>query len=93
MAEKACLILNLKIHPVFYINLDNWVNPHGQIFGHCHICDYIADFSYTDCERGGFVVEDVKGKDKKTGWDTRTKEYKLKKILMRVIMGIEVREV
>lgn len=45
---------------------------------------YVADFVYYDLKRMGFVVEDAKG--------FRTKEYQIKKKLMREI-GIEVEEV
>lgn len=82
MAEKAGLISNLKVHPRFKIDVEGG-----------HICDYIADFSYNEVEAGRLIVEDTKGKDKKTGWDTRTEAYKLKKVMMRVINRIEVREV
>ena len=45
--------------------------------------EYIADFVYT--EDGNFVVEDVKGK--------RTKEYIIKRKLMRYIHGIKIKEI
>lgn len=45
---------------------------------------YIADFSYID-KHGVEVVEDVKG--------VKTREYKIKKALMWVVNGIEVKEV
>jgi hypothetical protein len=45
---------------------------------------YIADFVYYDLARKEFIVEDAKG--------VKTKEYLLKKILMREI-GIEIQEV
>ena len=93
MAEKAGLISNLEAHPRFHIDLDAWVMPDGGFIERAHICDYIADFSYTETESGRLVIEDTKGKDKKTRWDTRTEAYKLKKIMMRVIKGIEVREI
>lgn len=47
---------------------------------------YVADFVYT--KNGVTVVEDVKG-----SVQTRTKEYLLKKKMMRSLRGIEVREV
>lgn len=46
-------------------------------------CAYIADFVYT--ENGKQVVEDAKG--------VRTKEYRIKKKLMRYVHGISIREV
>lgn len=48
-----------------------------------HICDYLADFKYV--QDGIEVVEDVKG--------VRTREYELKKRLMRACHGIEVEEI
>jgi len=48
-----------------------------------HICNYVADFVYLDND-GGQVVEDVKG--------VKTREYKLKKKLMKAIYGIEIKE-
>lgn len=44
---------------------------------------YIADFTYI--EDGKYVVEDVKGK--------RTKEYIIKRKLMRWIHGIKIKEI
>lgn len=82
MREKAGLISNLKVHPRFNIGVDAG-----------HICDYIADFSYTDLETNNLVVEDTKGKDPRTGWDTRTETYKLKKRMMWIINRINVREI
>lgn len=80
MQEKAGLISNLKVHPRFKIDVEGG-----------HICDYVADFSYQNDH--GLIVEDTKGKDPRTGWDTRTEAYKLKKVMMRVINHIEVREI
>lgn len=47
-----------------------------------HICDYIADFRYT--EEGETIVEDVKG--------FYTPVYRLKKKLMKAIHQIEIFE-
>ncbi len=45
---------------------------------------YIADFSYTDCDTGTFVVEDVKG--------MRTKDFNLKyKMFLKRYQGIDFR--
>ncbi|WP_044977961.1 DUF1064 domain-containing protein [Taylorella asinigenitalis] len=44
---------------------------------------YVADFTY--CENGKRIVEDVKG--------FKTKEYQLKKKLMRHVYGIKIREI
>jgi len=48
-----------------------------------HICDYVADFCWHDKE-GKLVVADAKG--------VRTREYKLKRALMRAVLGIEIVE-
>ena len=45
---------------------------------------YIADFVYIDKPSNKLVVEDVKG--------VRTREYQIKKKLMRAIHGIEILE-
>lgn len=46
------------------------------------ICTYVADFCYRENEKG--IVEDCKG--------YRTREYKIKKKLMRAIRRIEIKE-
>ena len=52
------------------------------------VTTYVADFTYRDpklpLERGSFVVEDAKG--------CRTREYLLKRKLMKAIHGVEVKE-
>lgn len=50
------------------------------------ICTYIADFAYVELRKGIWqeVVEDVKG--------YRTPMYRLKKKLMKIILGIDIRE-
>lgn len=47
-----------------------------------HVCSYRADFQYF--EDGQIVLEDAKG--------IRTREYKIKRALMKAIYGIEIRE-
>jgi hypothetical protein len=46
------------------------------------ICRYVADFTYL--ENGRLVVEDTKG--------VVTKDYKIKRSLMRACHGVEIRE-
>lgn len=46
---------------------------------------YYADFVYTDTETGLFVVEDVKG--------IRTDAYIIKRKLMYLLYGVQVKEV
>lgn len=48
------------------------------------ICKYILDFKYLNMDNGEFVHEDSKG--------FRTKEYNLKKKLMKAIYGISILE-
>lgn len=50
---------------------------------HQKVTTYVADFVYT--RAGKVVVEDAKG--------MRTREYKLKKRLMSIVLGIEIEEV
>lgn len=75
-----------------------WLRDDGQIAGlKVHVtypieingevvCRYIADFVYID-EMGELVIEDVKSPV------SRTDVYRLKKKLMRVVNGLEVREI
>lgn len=46
--------------------------------------NYIADFVYNDSKTGKQVIEDVKGR--------KTKEYLLKKKMMRAILGLTITE-
>lgn len=48
-----------------------------------HICTYVADFTYYEGKK--FVCEDVKG--------ARTRDYIIKKKLMKAIYGIDVVEI
>jgi hypothetical protein len=51
------------------------------------ICKYRADFVYDELRKGEWtidIVEDVKG--------YRTPEYRLKRKMMKVILGIEISE-
>lgn len=49
------------------------------------VCKYVADFRYVDAQTGETVVEDAKG--------FKTREYNLKKKLVKAVHGIEIREV
>ena len=51
-----------------------------------HVCDYVADFAY--CAGGRLVVEDVKSPATR-----KLPAYRLKRKLMRALLGIEVQEV
>lgn len=62
------------------------LQPSFQIsIGGVKICKYIGDFSYTDQMTDRRVIEDAKG--------MRTREYILKKKLMKAVHGIEIIEV
>lgn len=50
-----------------------------------HICDYRADFRYIDANTGLSVIEDAKG--------YKTREYRIKKKLVKACLGIEIVEV
>lgn len=52
-----------------------------------HICAYVADFVYI--EKGNQVVEDVKGMKRGTAWAM----YRIKKKLMKAVLGIEIKEI
>lgn len=49
------------------------------------ICAYVADFRYYDNELGRWIYEDVKG--------VKTREYKIKKRLMKATHGIDIVEI
>lgn len=51
------------------------------------VCSYVADFRYRDVKTGAVIIEDVKSQP------TRTKEYRIKKKLMKAVHGIDVIEV
>jgi hypothetical protein len=50
------------------------------------VATYIADFEYDDLERKRRVTEDVKG-------GVKTREYKIKKRLMKALHNVDVQEV
>lgn len=49
------------------------------------ICMYIADFQYLDKDKLKVITEDVKG--------VRTREYRIKKRLMKALHGIDIVEI
>lgn len=49
------------------------------------VCTYVADFRYFDVQQNREVVEDVKG--------VRTREFVLKKKLVKAVYGIDIEEV
>lgn len=76
LLQRAGRIRELKRQVVFQIKA-----PSGFL-----ICKYIADFTFDEYDKGEWkpVVEDVKGMP--------TAVYKLKKKLMKGLLGIEIRE-
>ncbi|KJS40379.1 MAG: hypothetical protein VR70_05945 [Rhodospirillaceae bacterium BRH_c57] len=79
---KTGQITDLQLHPSYKFEID------GQRLK----CDsgrsveYRADFAYTDAA-GARVVEDVKSPA------TRTPQYKIKRALMKAVLGVHVIEV
>ncbi len=100
MKERAGLITDLQVHPVFDIMVKDQ-----------KVCSYIGDFKYLVQARKvipegemvsyvqkndmlfEMIVEDTKGIDPKTGWDTRTPTYRLKVKLLKATRGIVVKEI
>ena len=80
LALKSGLIDRLQIHPKFELVVDGM-----------KICDYVSDFSYFRVlpfdNLNEIVVEDVKSRP------TMTPVYRLKKKLLRALLGIEVQEI
>jgi hypothetical protein len=78
MRQKNGEISGLTVHPRFPMKVNNE-----------KVCVYVADFQYWACNsdlKGScLVVEDAKGK--------RTRDYILKKNLMKAVLGIDVREI
>lgn len=78
MRQKMGEISGLEVHPRFKLEVDG-----GKV------CSYCADFQYyvchSDIKGAALVVEDVKG--------IKTAIYKLKKRLMKAILGIQIREI
>jgi len=52
------------------------------------ICSYKADFKYFDCEKGDWVVEDVK-----SVITAKLPVYRIKKKMMNIFYDIDVKEV
>lgn len=74
LMEKARLLRDLERQVSYRLDVSG-----------VHVCNYIADFRYTDVQTGLQVVEDAKG--------VRTPEYKLKAKLMLAIHQIKIKEI
>ena len=80
--ERAGEISGLE-RQVKYILVPAQAGEDGKIVERAVI--YVADFVYRDAHSGEKVVEDAKG--------MRTRDYIIKRKLMRYVHGIEIREV
>ena len=80
--QRAGLISDLK-RQVPYELIPNQKNEAGKVIERA--VTYVADFVYQ--ENGHVVVEDAKSPA------TRTREYIIKRKLMRYVHGIEIKEV
>lgn len=83
-AELALLERSAYIGPVSK-QLPFELLPKAPELGYKTALRYVADFRYVDLRTGEIVVEDVKG--------FKTPVYKLKKRLMRQLLGVEITEV
>jgi hypothetical protein len=72
LLQMAGNISDLKLQERFSIEING-----------VHICDYLADFCYT--ENGERITEDVKG--------VKTDVYRIKRLLMWAVLGVEIMEV
>lgn len=92
MLEKAGEISDLRLQvpfeviPAIYETVEVQLKTKVKLVQKCiqRATHYIADFVYKDKD-GNEVVEDAKG--------FRTKEYLLKKKMMRAFLGITIKEV
>ncbi|MCL5952181.1 MAG: DUF1064 domain-containing protein [Chloroflexi bacterium] len=76
----AELVIELKAGEIEELVLQK---PFSLDVNGVHVCDYIADFVYR--RKGAQIVEDAKGK--------RLELFRIKKLLMKAVLGIEVVEV
>lgn len=77
LMRHAGLISELEMQKKFSIDIN------GQ-----HICNYYADFFYYDIQNEKWITEDIKG-----GNATKTAAYRLKKKLMKAVLGVDIVEV
>ena len=78
--------VSFELIPAVYETVEKQLKTKVKMVERCvqKATHYIADFVYKDKE-GNMVVEDSKG--------VKTKEYILKKKMMRAFLGIEIKEV
>ena len=82
LLQRAGEIADLQ-RQVKYILVPAQVDENGNVAERA--VSYVADFVYRDAHSGEKVVEDAKG--------MRTRDYIIKRKLMRYVHGIEIREV
>ena len=82
LLQRAGEITDLR-RQVKYILVPAQVDENGKIAERA--VSYVADFVYSDMRSGETVVEDAKG--------MHTREYIIKRKLMRYVHGIRIREV
>lgn len=78
--------VSFELIPAVYETVEKQLKTKVKMVERCvqKATHYIADFVYKDKD-GNIVVEDAKG--------MKTKEYILKKKMMRAFLGIEIKEV
>jgi len=80
------LHLMLQAKPPIIAELEAHPQPSlDLVVNGCHVTTYRPDFSYVDVETGARVYEDTKG--------VRTREYELKRRLVKAVHGIDITEV
>lgn len=91
LLQKRGIISDLRLQvpfeliPAIYEDSEKQLKTKTKIISRCvqRAVSYVADFVYTS--DGQTIVEDTKG--------FRTKEYELKKKMMRAFLGITIKEV
>lgn len=82
--EKQGKIKSLKLQVPFELIPSQYVTINNKKKCIERSCVYYADFTYIDCEKNEYVVEDTKG--------NRTEAYKIKKKLMLYVYGLTILE-
>jgi hypothetical protein len=83
LLERAGEIAGLELQPAYVLHAPV-LNAAGALVGLKAIGKYIADFKYRELASGLDVVEDSKG--------VRTPVYRLKKKIIAIEYGIQIRE-
>jgi uncharacterized protein DUF1064 len=83
LLERAGAIAGLELQPAYVLHAPV-LSAAGELVGLKAIGKYIADFKYRELASGLDVVEDSKG--------VRTPVYRLKKKIIAIEYGIQIRE-